>query len=62
MIIPSHMMGLMEDHTPDTFTESKPYNTPVGDFSSNSIRTKGIVDEIGAFVRIGRNAKKVTGQ
>lgn len=56
------LQGSNQDVTPDTFTSSKPYQTPIGDFSGNSIRTKGIVDEIGAFVRTTRNAKKVTGQ
>lgn len=44
------------------FDSSDPYQTPLGNFSTNSIRTKGIVDEFGAFARTFRNAKKVTGQ
>lgn len=47
--------GGKEDHT-------NPYLTSIGDFSTNSIRMKGIVDEVSAFARTFRNAKKVTGQ
>lgn len=45
----------VQDHTdPPTLDQT--------DFKGASIRMKGIVDEISAFQRTFRNAKKVTGQ